>query len=105
MVKNKSDTEQIKLIREHLSEISSEFSQGDYTKPTQVHGKDMPGLARLKTAKPDQIKIVYRELPNGAQIKFSTKLPQFIKAIHQWFDAQLRDHARHAVPGHSMHHK
>ena len=108
IVKNKSDADQVKLIREHLSEISREFSQGNFSKPTQVHGKDMPGLAKLKTAKPDQIKIVYREFPDGAQINFSTELPQFIKAIHQWFDAQLRDHARHVVPGHQhqhMHHK
>ena len=61
----------------------------------------MPGLAELKTAKAGQIKIEYKELPDGAQITYSTEVPKFRQAIHQWFDAQLSDHARHAVPGHS----
>ena len=81
-------------------EISEKFEQGDFSKPAHIHGEDMPGLAELKTANPSQIKIEYTSLPDGAQINYSTKLPQFIKAIHQWFDAQLSDHARHAVPGH-----
>ncbi len=108
IAKDKSDTAQVQLIRDHLSEISEEFEQGDFSKPAHVHGEDMPGLAELKTANPGQIKIEYTALPNGAQIIYSTKLPQFIKAIHQWFDAQLSDHARHAVPGHPhrhMHHE
>lgn len=108
VVKNKSDTEQIGLIRAHLSEISSDFKRGDFSKPERIHGERMPGLAELKSAKPGQIKIEYAELPDGAQISYSTKSPQLINAIHQWFDAQLSDHARHAVPGNShqhMHHK
>ena len=108
ITKSKSDTEQIQLIRDHLLEISNEFRQGEFSKPAHIHGADMPGLAELKTAKPGQIKIEYRALPDGAQIDYSTELPKFINAIHQWFDAQLSDHARHAVPGHShqhMHHE
>lgn len=108
IAKDKSDTEQIQLIRDHLLEISEEFEQGDFSKPAQIHGEGMPGLAELKTADPGQIKIEYIALPDGAQINYSTKSPQFIRAIHQWFDAQLSDHARHAIPGHShqhMHHQ
>lgn len=106
--KDKSDTEQIQLIRNHLSEISEEFKQGNFSKPAHIHGKDMPGLTELKTANPGQIKIEYKELTDGAKIDYSTELPRFIDAIHSWFDAQLGDHARHAVPGHShqhMHHE
>jgi len=108
IAKDKSDSEQIQLIRDHLLEISEEFRQGVFSKPAQIHGGDMPGLAELETANPGQMKIEYTALPDGAQINYSTKLPQFIRAIHQWFDAQLSDHARHAVPGHPhqhMHHK
>jgi hypothetical protein len=108
VVKDKSDTEQIGLIRAHLSEISGDFKRGDFSKPARIHGDDMPGLAELKSAKPEQIKVEYAELPDGAQISYSTNSPELINAIHQWFDAQLSDHARHAVPGHDhnhMHHK
>jgi hypothetical protein len=107
IAKDISDAEQISLIRAHLSKISNEFKQGNFSNPEKVHGADMPGLSELKIAKLGQIKIEYTELPDGAQIGYSTELPQFINAIHQWFDAQLSDHARHAVPGHvhdPMHH-
>lgn len=104
VVKVPGNTEQIKLIRRHLSKISGEFQQGDFSNPAKIHGDTMPGLAELRKAKPGQIAIVYKELPTGAQIDYSTDLPVFIDAIHQWFDAQLSDHARHAVSGHAHHH-
>ncbi len=103
IVKDSSNAEQINLIREHLTKIYQEFIQGDFSDPTKVHGEDMPGLAELKTATPGQIKIVYKELLNGAEIDYSTDEMKLIEAIHKWFDAQLRDHARHAVSGHPHH--
>lgn len=101
IAKDKSDTEQINLIRSHLSAITKEFKQGNFSNPEKIHGASMPGLAELRTAKTGQIKIEYKELPDGAEITYSTHIEKLKLAIHQWFDAQLNDHARHAVPGHS----
>jgi len=103
IVKDPANTEQIKLIREHLTKISDEFKQGNFSNPVRIHGDTMPGLDELRKAKPKQIDIVYKELPDGAEINYSTDSPVLIKAIHQWFDAQLSDHARHAISGHSNH--
>ncbi|MFO1290146.1 MAG: aspartate carbamoyltransferase [Nitrosomonas sp.] len=100
IVKNKSDTEQINLIRSHLSKIAAEFKQSNFSNPEKIHGKNMPGLADLKAAKDGQIKISYKELPDGAEIAYSTEIQKLKNAIHQWFEAQLSDHAQHAVPGH-----
>ena len=93
IVKDPSDTGQIKLIREHLSMISKEFAQGNFSAPASIHGSDMPGLAALEKARPDQLRIEYKELPDGAQIAYSSASPELIEAIHRWFDAQLADHA------------
>lgn len=98
-VKNLSDQEQVSLIRMHLSEISNEFQQGNFSSPEKIHGENMPGLSELKAVKPGEIKIEYKVLPTGAQISYSTESPQFADAIHRWFDAQSSDHARHAEPG------
>jgi len=103
IVKDKSDTKQINLIRAHLSEISNEFKYGNFSNPEKIHGTNMPGLAELKAAQPGQIQFEYDELPDGAQITYSTEVEKLKHAIHRWFDAQLSDHARHAVPGHSHH--
>lgn len=98
-VRNISDQEQVSLIRAHLTEITNEFKQGNFSDPEKIHGEGMPGLSELKAAKPGEIKIEYKVLPIGAQINYSTESPQLITAIHRWFDAQLSDHARHAEPG------
>jgi hypothetical protein len=100
VAKKSSNTEQIELIRAHLSKISRQFANGDFSDPAKIHGDEMPGLAQLRNAKPGQIKVEYEQLADGARIRYTTNDPALIKAIHQWFDAQLRDHARHAVATH-----
>lgn len=104
IVKDKNDAAQIALIREHLLKITQEFNQGDFSNPVKIHGDKMPGLHVLRTAEKGTLNIIYKELANGAQIDYSSELPDLIIAIHQFFEAQLSDHARHAVSGHANHH-
>jgi len=100
LAKEPADAGQIGLIQAHLAKIAGQFAQGDYSDPAQIHGEDMPGLRTLRAAKPGEIRIEYQTLANGARINYAAENPRLIEAIHLWFDAQLRDHARHAVPGH-----
>jgi hypothetical protein len=100
VVKDKANTSQIKLIREHLSKIAQEFKQGDFSNPARIHGENMPGLSVLKKAKRGQLQIAYRELTDGAEISFHSDDLKLQSALHDYFDAQLSDHARHAVYGH-----
>ncbi len=99
IVKDTGNSKQIELIRQHLTKISGEFSHGDFSGPEKIHGKDMPGLAALRTAKPGQLHVQYKELPDGAEITYSAEDKALITAIHQWFDAQLADHGSDAMPG------
>lgn len=103
VVKDPANIEQIKLIRQHLTKISHEFQQGDFSNPAKIHGDSMAGLDELRKAKIGQINIVYKDLPDGAEITYSTEFLILINGIHQWFDAQLSDHARHAISGHANH--
>jgi hypothetical protein len=103
LVKDAADTPQIQLIREHLRKIAGEFQSGDFADPTRIHGDAMPGLAGLKKARPGQLRVVYKELPDGAEIDYATDDPLLVQALHQWFDAQLSDHARYAMPVHPQH--
>jgi len=64
------------------------------------HGAQMPGLAKLTAAKRGEISIQYGELPEGAQIEYSSKSENLIAALHAWFDAQLADHGADAMSGH-----
>jgi hypothetical protein len=104
IVKNPADAEQIKLIRGHLAEIAAQFQRGDFSGPSQTHGAQMPGLSKLKAAKPGQIVVSYTDMNAGGQIEYSSKDPHLIAAIHEWFDAQLSDHGADAMEGHHMDH-
>lgn len=101
IAKDAGDSEQIALIRQHLADISEGFKQGDFAKQRRIHGDDMPGLAEL-SSQYRNVRFTYRDLPNGAEIEFSAEEPALVDAIHRYFNAQLSDHARHAVGGQSM---
>ena len=95
-VKDPSNSTQIALIQTHLKEEAEKFHRGDFSDPAKIHGENMPGLAALQTSA-QHINIQYTALPNGAQIRYSTKDPALVMALHQWFAAQRADHGHHAV--------
>jgi hypothetical protein len=99
------DTRQVKLIRDHLKAIESEFRNGDFEGPERIHGADMPGLRALQESKPGDVKIAYVEVPAGAQLTFRATKPALIAALHSWFDAQISDHGHDAMVGHQHHHQ
>lgn len=98
VAKDATDSEQIALIRQHLAEISARFKLGDFSRQRQIHGDQMPGLAELAGAR-NAVNYAYRELPNGAEIEYTAEDSALVGAIHRYFNAQLSDHARHAVSG------
>ncbi len=96
VVSKDGDTQQIVLVRDHLRKEAAAFAHGDYTDPTSIHGAEMPGLKELK-AGADRIRIAFEELPQGARLRFSTRDAALVAALHQWFDAQVREHGANAV--------
>jgi hypothetical protein len=104
VVKAAEDRTQIKAVQAHLIKLADEFSNGDFSTTERIHGQNMPGLAQLKRAKADDIRFAYKALPTGGQIHYSTEYPQLVQALHEWFDAQTREHGNPVIPGHSQHH-
>lgn len=100
VVKDPSNKKQIALIQTHLKEESERFRNGDFSDPAKIHGENMPGLAQLNSGAA-KIDVRYTALPDGAQIRYSTKDPKIVTALHQWFSAQLSDHGHHAS-GHTQ---
>lgn len=108
VAKDPDDSEQIRLIREHLREEAHAFGRGEFADPATIHGDDMPGLDTLVTGYRD-IDVRYRDLREGAEIAYRTDDPELAAAVGAWFDAQLRDHAGDAAtsaasgPDHTSH--
>jgi hypothetical protein len=94
-VKDPKDKTQISLVRKHLEKEKKLFSNADFRDPKTLHGKNMPGLRTLSESA-GKYKIMYKELPLGAQLTFSSKDSMVVKALHTWFDAQLKDHGKDA---------
>ncbi len=93
--KDKKDTTQLKLVRAHLQKEYKLFSNADFRDPKTLHGLNMPGLDVLSKSK-GKFKVEYKNLSNGAELNFISKDSKVIKAIHTWFDAQLKDHGKDA---------
>jgi hypothetical protein len=94
----------VKAIQSHLLKIAGDFRKGDFSVTERLHGSDMPGLAQLKKAEQGDIRFDYKSLDNGGQIHYSSEYPQYVQALHEWFDAQASEHGAAAVPGHNQHH-
>lgn len=90
-----ADAEQVALIRLHLAEERERFSRGDFDDPAAIHGHDMEGVAELRAGYA-AVDIAYAELPDGAQLTYTTDDPALVEAIHAWFDRQVMDHGAHA---------
>ena len=104
VARDMNDAATVKLVRAHLHEIQHRFGNGDFGAPSDIHGQDMPGLAELRSAKPGQVRIAYRDVKAGAELAFKTSDPALVTALHRWFDAQLSDHGRDAIEGHQHDH-
>ncbi len=96
---------EINLIRQHLEQLAKEFKRGDFSGPETIHGYAMPGLATLRSAKPGTLNITYSLEPLGARLSLDSKDAVLIKAVHEWFDAQLHDHGHDAREMHCPHHR
>jgi hypothetical protein len=95
VLRDAADTDQLDPIRTHLKEQAGRFAAGDFGAPSHLHGPAMPGLAEL-TAGAANVRVVYAELPDGAEIRFEASDIATITAIHRWFGAQLSEHAADA---------
>ncbi len=91
-----SDAEQVRLIREHLSEEVDRFADGDFGDPASIHGHDMAGLEVLEANAAD-LEVTYEEIDAGAQVTYRSSSPVVVAALHEWFAAQLHDHGDHAT--------
>lgn len=92
------DPAQVALIRSHLRKEAVAFARGDYADPAAIHGADMPGLKELQ-AGATRVRVAYEPVPGGARLRFSSRDPALVAALHRWFAAQLSDHGADATTG------
>lgn len=104
VARDPADAKQTALIRQHLKALQARFAKGDFSAPAKIHGADMPGLAALSKAHPDEISVEERDVDAGGTLIFRAKTPALVHAVHEWFAAQVRDHGHDAMAGSMAHH-
>ena len=93
--KDPADAHEIAMIRGHLQAEAEKFRRGDFGDPATIHGDAMPGLAELR-AGASRIDVRYRDLPDGAELRYTTQDEDLVRTLHAWFAAQVSDHGKHA---------
>ncbi len=93
------DARQVALIRGYLRDQARLRDRGDYAAPAAMHGADMPGLAALSGGA-GRLHVGFGELPDGARLRYETRDPALVRAVHVWFTAQARDHGADAMLSH-----
>lgn len=89
-----ADSLGVAQIRAHMRLIQHAFEAGDFSTPSFVHMKDMPGTA-VMAAKRGVITYTYADLPRGAEVRIESTDPDAIAAIHAFLDAQRMEHHAH----------
>src|SRR5262245_27064255 len=62
--------DELPAIRAHLREIADAFARRDFSGPAKIHGDDMPGLAALRAATPESLRVTYSDRPDGAEVRY-----------------------------------
>jgi hypothetical protein len=86
-----ADAKTAEAIQNHMSEVTADFSKGDFEKPLFVHGVMPDGAARMKELG-DAISYSFEKLPDGGRIRITTKNADALKAVHEFLRFQIKDH-------------
>jgi len=97
-VTDPNNTPQIDLVRMHIHMEADAFSAGNFGDPATLHGADMPGLSVLQQSA-GMFTVTYTDLPDGAQLTYTSDDPEVQDALHMWFQAQRSDHGDDATAG------
>lgn len=99
VISDDGDPAQIALIREHLAHEAERFARGDFHDPAMIHGQDMAGLHTLMMGH-ERMTVSYADVEGGGEILYTSDDADIVRAIHAWFEQQVRDHGAHAHGGH-----
>lgn len=96
--RDRDDAAGVRAIRQHLKDIETAFSTGDFTTPAFVHMRDVPGTS-IMAAKRAAIRYRFTALPRGGELRIITADSAARDAVHQFLAFQRGEH--HAA-GHTM---
>ena len=86
-----NDSANTQVIRSHLKQIVSMFSNGDFSTPMFIHSQIPPGVPVMKQ-KRAAISYTFEELPAGGRLRIKTADQEALKGVHDFLRFQIEDH-------------
>ena len=86
-----ADPAGIAAIRTHLQRTARDFAAGTFTAPDSTHAMTVPGT-EVMARKKDRIRYRYRPLPQGGEVRITTRDPEALRAIRDFLAFQREDH-------------
>ncbi len=94
-----ADTAAIRTIRAHMRDVATDFRDGDFSKPFQVHAMEVPGT-KVMSDRRGSITYTAEDVPRGAAVRITSRDSTAIAAVHAFLAFQRSDHraAGHMAP-------
>ena len=100
LVRDSDDPAGVTQIRAHMTEIGAAFQRGDFTVPSFVHDRAVPGTATMAASR-SRISYIADTVPHGGSLRIHSTDSIAISAIHQFLAFQRQDHrSPHADASH-----
>lgn len=85
------DSVSVEAIRNHLSHIAQQFSEGDFSIPMFVHDSIPPGVTTMKLLK-EKIHFAYHQVDAGGRVSITSEDAVARAAVHDFLRFQITDH-------------
>ena len=86
-----ADSAGIAAIRAHLQQIVQQFRAAIFATPEATHAMVVPGTT-VMAAKKEQIQYTYHPLPQGGEVRITTKDAEALVAVREFLAFQRSDH-------------
>ena len=92
LVRNSSDAENLRRVREHLEAIARDFARGVFEKPVETHQEVPPGVDTMQSLN-TVISYTFQPGKKGGTVRIQTKDKKALAAVHDFLRYQIKEHA------------
>jgi hypothetical protein len=92
LVRDSTDNDNLRRVREHLKGIAQDFAMGVFEKPEETHQEVPPGVETMQSLK-TMISYKFQSSSKGGTVRIQTKDKRAQAAIHDFLRYQIKEHA------------
>jgi len=87
------DSAAVRKVRSEARHRTIALQHGHFVDPTNPHGDLVPGLREMRHQW-GRLHVRCEDLPNGSRIRYMSRDPVMVEALHQWFASRIANRIR-----------